>query len=153
MSITGLPGQGPVRVGIPVADLSAGIFCALGILVALLERGGSGEGQYVESSLLAAPIAMLDFQAARLLVVQAGHLKNKGVRNTHQTSVAKLFASEAAVSAARTAIPIHGGVGYTDGHVVERHLPDALATPIYEGTSQVPSLIIGWHLSGERAFA
>src|SRR6184192_4175921 len=49
MSITGLPGQGPVRVGIPVADLSAGIFCALGILVALLEREVSGEGQYVES--------------------------------------------------------------------------------------------------------
>ena len=54
MSITGLPGQGPVRVGIPVADLSAGIFCAMGILVALLEREVSGEGQWVETSLLAA---------------------------------------------------------------------------------------------------
>ena len=47
MSITGLPGQGPVRVGIPVADLSAGLFCAHGILVALLERESSGEGQWV----------------------------------------------------------------------------------------------------------
>ena len=45
MSITGLPGQGPVRVGIPVADLTAGLFCALGILTALLERESSGEGQ------------------------------------------------------------------------------------------------------------
>src|SRR5215472_15595928 len=54
MSITGLPGQGPVRVGIPVADLSAGVFCAMGILIALLEREVSGEGQWVESSLLAA---------------------------------------------------------------------------------------------------
>src|SRR5438309_2288311 len=54
MSITGLPGQGPVRVGIPVADLSAGIFCAMGILVALLEREVSGEGQWVETSLLGA---------------------------------------------------------------------------------------------------
>jgi crotonobetainyl-CoA:carnitine CoA-transferase CaiB-like acyl-CoA transferase len=68
MSITGLPGQGPVRVGIPVADLTAGIFCAMGILVALLEREESGEGQWVQSSLLAAQIAMLDFQAARYLV-------------------------------------------------------------------------------------
>jgi crotonobetainyl-CoA:carnitine CoA-transferase CaiB-like acyl-CoA transferase len=70
MSITGLPGQGPVRVGIPIADLSAGIFCAMGILVALLEREVSGEGQYVETSLLAAQIAMLDFQAARWLVAK-----------------------------------------------------------------------------------
>ena len=72
MSITGLPGQGPVRVGIPIADLSAGIFCAMGILVALLEREVSGEGQWVESSLLAAQIAMLDFQAARWLIAQRG---------------------------------------------------------------------------------
>src|SRR5216684_6621570 len=68
MSITGLPGQGPVRVGIPIADLSAGIFCAVGILVALLEREVSGKGQWVQSSLLAAQIAMLDFQAARWLI-------------------------------------------------------------------------------------
>ena len=68
MSITGLPGQGPVRVGIPIADLTAGIFAAMGILIALLEREESGEGQWVESSLLAAQIAMLDFQAARWLM-------------------------------------------------------------------------------------
>src|SRR6186713_2014443 len=54
MSITGLPGQGPVRVGIPIADLSAGIFCALGILVALLERESSNQGQHVATSLLQA---------------------------------------------------------------------------------------------------
>ncbi|HEV2549207.1 MAG TPA: CoA transferase [Stellaceae bacterium] len=84
MSITGLPGQGPVRVGIPVADLTAGVFCAMGILIALLEREESGEGQWVESSLLAAQIAMLDFQAARWLIAkevpgQAG--------NNHPTSI------------------------------------------------------------------
>src|SRR6201990_660175 len=67
MSITGLPGQGPVRVGIPIADLCAGIFCAQGILVALLEREQSGEGQKVETSLLQAQIFMLDFQATRWL--------------------------------------------------------------------------------------
>src|SRR5215472_4128713 len=70
MSITGLPGQGPVRVGIPVADLTAGLFCALGILVALLEREQSGEGQWVQTSLLQAQIFMLDFQAARWLIKQ-----------------------------------------------------------------------------------
>jgi formyl-CoA transferase len=84
MSITGLPGQGPVRVGIPIADLSAGIFCALGILVALLEREVSGEGQYVESSLLAAQIAMLDFQAARWLI--AGEVPQQA-GNDHPTSI------------------------------------------------------------------
>ncbi|HEY2137951.1 MAG TPA: CoA transferase, partial [Xanthobacteraceae bacterium] len=68
MSITGLPGQGPVRVGIPIADLTAGLFCAMGILTALLEREKSGKGQQVETSLLQAQIFMLDFQAARYLV-------------------------------------------------------------------------------------
>jgi crotonobetainyl-CoA:carnitine CoA-transferase CaiB-like acyl-CoA transferase len=84
MSITGLPGQGPVRVGIPVADLSAGIFAAMGILVALLEREVSGEGQYVESSLLAAQIAMLDFQAARWLI---SHEVPEQAGNDHPTSI------------------------------------------------------------------
>jgi crotonobetainyl-CoA:carnitine CoA-transferase CaiB-like acyl-CoA transferase len=68
MSITGLPGQGPVRVGIPVADLTAGLFLAQGILVALLERERSGRGQWVHTSLLQAMITMLDFQAARWLI-------------------------------------------------------------------------------------
>ena len=68
MSITGLPGQGPVRVGIPVADLTAGLFAAQGILVALLERETSGKGQWLHTSLLQAQIFMLDFQSARWLV-------------------------------------------------------------------------------------
>ena len=68
MSITGLPGQGPVRVGIPVADLTAGLFLAQGILVALLERERSGTGQWVHTSLLQAMVTMLDFQAARWLI-------------------------------------------------------------------------------------
>jgi crotonobetainyl-CoA:carnitine CoA-transferase CaiB-like acyl-CoA transferase len=84
MSITGLPGQGPVRVGTAVADLAAGLFAALGILVALLERETSGEGQQIETSLLEAQIFMLDFQAARWLIDgvvpgQAG--------NNHPTSI------------------------------------------------------------------
>lgn len=68
MSITGLPGQGPVRVGVPIADLTAGLYAAIGILIALLEREESAVGQWVQSSLLQAQIAMLDFQAARWLI-------------------------------------------------------------------------------------
>lgn len=68
MSITGLPDQGPVRVGIPIADLCAGLFCAQGIMIALLERSTSGEGQWIQTSLLQAQTFMLDFQAARWLV-------------------------------------------------------------------------------------
>src|SRR5579863_4774757 len=84
MSITGMPGQGPMRVGIAIADLTAGIFCAMGILVALLEREESGEGQWVQSSLLAAQIAMLDFQAARWLL--AGEVPEQA-GNNHPTSI------------------------------------------------------------------
>ncbi|WP_426959551.1 CaiB/BaiF CoA transferase family protein [Muricoccus radiodurans] len=68
MSITGLPGQGPVRVGIPIADLTAGHFLAQGVLIALLDRERTGEGQWVHTSLLEAQIAMLDFQASRWLM-------------------------------------------------------------------------------------
>ncbi len=84
MSITGLPGQGPVRVGIPVADLSAGLFAALGILVALLERERSGKGQAIETSLLQAQIFMLDFQASRYLV--SGEVAQQA-GNNHPTTV------------------------------------------------------------------
>ncbi len=84
MSITGLPGQGPVRVGIPVADLCAGLFAALGIQTALLEREVSGEGQWVNTSLLQAQIFMLDFQAARWL--QMGEVA-KQAGNDHPTTI------------------------------------------------------------------
>jgi len=68
MSITGLPGQGPVRAGIAVADMAAGLYCALGIMTALLEREVSGQGQWVQTSLLQAQIGLLDFQATRWLM-------------------------------------------------------------------------------------
>jgi crotonobetainyl-CoA:carnitine CoA-transferase CaiB-like acyl-CoA transferase len=84
MSITGLPGHGPVRVGIPVADLTAGLFCSLGILVALLEREKSKKGQHVTTSLLQAQIFMLDFQGARWLI--NGEVP-KQAGNNHPTSI------------------------------------------------------------------
>jgi formyl-CoA transferase len=84
MSITGLPGQGPVRVGIPIADLCAGLFAAQGIMVALLEREVSGKGQWVQTSLLQAQVFMLDFQASRWLM-QGEVPKQAG--NNHPTSI------------------------------------------------------------------
>jgi crotonobetainyl-CoA:carnitine CoA-transferase CaiB-like acyl-CoA transferase len=84
MSITGLPGQGPLRAGIPVADLAAGILCAQGVLLALLERERSGEGQWVTTSLLAAQIFMLDFQAARWL--NEGEVPRQA-GNNHPTNI------------------------------------------------------------------
>ncbi len=84
MWITGHPGGGPVRAGIPVADLCAGFFCAQGILLALLEREVSGRGQWVQTSLLEAMIQMLDFQAARYL--KDGEVP-KQAGNDHPTSI------------------------------------------------------------------
>jgi crotonobetainyl-CoA:carnitine CoA-transferase CaiB-like acyl-CoA transferase len=65
MSVTGLPGQGPVRAGIPVSDLAAGLYLAIGVLAALHDRDRSGEGRWVQTSLLEAMISMMDFQTAR----------------------------------------------------------------------------------------
>lgn len=84
MSVTGLPGEGPMRVGIPIADLCAGIFAAQGILVALLERETSGKGQWLHTSLLESMVYMMDFQTSRWLIdgevpTQAG--------NFHPTSI------------------------------------------------------------------
>ena len=84
MSVTGLPGQGPVRVGVPIADLSAGNYLAMGILLALIARERTGEGQWVHTSLLEAQIAMMDFQAARWLIdgeapTQAGNDHPTGI--------------------------------------------------------------------------
>jgi crotonobetainyl-CoA:carnitine CoA-transferase CaiB-like acyl-CoA transferase len=84
MSITGLPGQGPVRVGIPIADLTAGLFAAMGIFVALLERETSKKGQHVTTSLLQAQIFMLDFQGARWLI--KGEVPQQA-GNDHPTSI------------------------------------------------------------------
>ena len=84
MSVTGLPGQGPVRVGIPIADLTTGMYLAIGILTALLEREVSGEGQWVHTSLLESQIAMLDFQASRWTM--AGEIPGQA-GNNHPTSV------------------------------------------------------------------
>jgi crotonobetainyl-CoA:carnitine CoA-transferase CaiB-like acyl-CoA transferase len=84
MSITGKPGEGPMRVGIPLADLTAGLFAAQGILIALMERQHSGRGQWIQTSLLQAQVFMLDFQAARYLM--NGEVA-KQAGNNHPTTI------------------------------------------------------------------
>jgi formyl-CoA transferase len=84
MSVTGFPGQGPVRTGAAIADVAAGLFAALGVMTALIERERSGKGQWVQSSLLHAGIALLDFQAARYL--KEGEVPQQ-VGNDHPTSM------------------------------------------------------------------
>ena len=89
--------------------------------------------------------------AARLLVYRAGELKDRGVRNTVETSIAKYYATEAAVDCANAAIQVHGGSGYVDDYPVERYLRDARVTTLYEGTSQIHQLIIGRDATGINA--
>jgi butyryl-CoA dehydrogenase len=89
--------------------------------------------------------------AARMLVFRAGDLKDRGVRNTVETSIAKYYATEAAVECANSAIQVHGGSGYVDDYPVERYLRDARVTTLYEGTSQIHKLIIGREATGINA--
>ena len=94
---------------------------------------------------------VVDTHAARALVWKAAWLKDTGQPNTLETSVAKLFSTEAAIRSANTAIQVHGGSGYVDDHPVERYLRDARVTTLYEGTSQIQKLIIGRLTTGINA--
>ena len=94
---------------------------------------------------------VVDTEAARQLVWRAGWLKDQKRPNTMETSVAKLYATEAAVRSANLAIQVHGGSGYVDDYPVERYLRDARVTTLYEGTSQIQKLIIGRAATGVNA--
>jgi butyryl-CoA dehydrogenase len=94
---------------------------------------------------------IVETDAARLLVWRAGHLKDAGRPNTMETSIAKYYATEAAVRCANAAIQVHGGYGYIDEYPVERYMRDARVTTLYEGTSQIQKLIIGRHATGINA--
>jgi hypothetical protein len=93
----------------------------------------------------------VETDAARMLVYRAGYLKDAGKPSTTETSIAKLYATEAAVKCANTAIQVHGGSGYVDDHPVERYFRDVRVTTLYEGTSQIQKLIIGRALTGINA--
>ena len=94
---------------------------------------------------------VVDADAARMLVLRAGHLKDQKRPNTLETSIAKYYATEAAVRCANNAIQVHGGYGYIDEYPVERYMRDARVTTLYEGTSQIQKLIIGRHATGINA--
>ena len=94
---------------------------------------------------------VVETEAARALVWRAAWLKDEGKPNTTETSVAKLYASEASIRAANAAIQVHGGAGYVDEYPVERYLRDARVTTLYEGTSQIQKLIIGRAVTGVNA--
>src|SRR5437764_11765930 len=93
----------------------------------------------------------LEADAARMLVWRAGYLKDAGKPNTTETSIAKLYATEAAVRCANTGIQVHGGSGYVDDYPVERYFRDVRVTTLYEGTSQIQQLIIGRAVTGINA--
>jgi alkylation response protein AidB-like acyl-CoA dehydrogenase len=94
---------------------------------------------------------VVETDAARMLVWRAGYLKDSGKPNTTETSIAKLYATEAAIRSANTAIQVHGGSGYVDDYPVERYLRDVRVTTLYEGTSQIQQLIIGRAVTGINA--
>jgi alkylation response protein AidB-like acyl-CoA dehydrogenase len=101
---------------------------------------------------LLAEIAV-ETEAARLLTWSAAIAADSGARHTLESSIAKYYASEAAVRAANAAVQIHGGYGYVDEYPVGKYLRDARVATLYEGTSQIQKLIIGRQLTGESAFA
>ena len=101
---------------------------------------------------LLAEIAV-ETEAARLVTWKAALAADSGERHTLESSIAKYYASEAAVRAANAAVQIHGGYGYIDEYPVGKYLRDARVTTLYEGTSQIQKLIIGRALTGENAFA
>jgi butyryl-CoA dehydrogenase len=94
---------------------------------------------------------VVETEAARALVWRAGWIKDQGKPSTTETSIAKLYATEAAVKCANAAIQVHGGSGYVDDYPVERYLRDARVTTLYEGTSQIQKLIIGRAVTGVNA--
>lgn len=132
---------------------------AAGLIRACLEtsveyaNGRSTFGKPIaEHQLIQAKIARMsmDYEIARLLYLQAGWLKNQGVRNTRETSMAKQFATDASFAAASEAIAIHGAYGYSDEYNVERYLRNARGAMIYEGTNEIHSLIQAGYALGMR---
>lgn len=132
---------------------------AAGLIRACLEssvaygRGRSTFGKPIaEHQLVQAKIARMarDYEIARLLYLQVGWMKNQGLRNTRETSIAKQFATDASFAAASEAIAVHGAYGYSDEYDVERYLRNARGAMIYEGTNEIHSLIQAEYALGIR---
>ena len=93
------------------------------------------------------------YETARLLYLRAGWMKNQGLRNTRETSLAKWFATDASFQAASEAIQVHGAYGYSDEYDVERYLRNSKGAVIYEGTSEIHQLMQAGYALGYRADA
>jgi glutaryl-CoA dehydrogenase (non-decarboxylating) len=93
---------------------------------------------------------VLDYETSKLLVMQAAWLKDKGVRNTRETSLAKWHATESAFKAANLAIQVHGAYGYSAEYGIERYFRNARAPVIYEGTTQIHKMMQAEHALGWR---
>ena len=162
-NVLGEVGQG---FAIAMSALDNGRFstaaCAVGIAQGCLDaciayarqrqQFGKPIGQHQLVQELVADMAV-ETEAARLLVWKVAALKDRGESASREVSMAKYYASEAAVRAARNAIQLHGGVGYVREYPVERYLRDAIALTLYEGTTQIQKLIIGRDTLGVPAFA
>jgi alkylation response protein AidB-like acyl-CoA dehydrogenase len=117
-----------------------------------LERNAFG-ASIADHQLIQAKIARMDlhYEIARLLYLKAGWLKNQGVRNTRETSMAKQFATDASFAAASEAVQIHGGYGYSDEYDVERYMRNARGAMIYEGSNEIQTLIQAAYALGRRS--
>src|SRR5215208_2143839 len=136
--------QGYLGAIVPRDYGGAGLdYLTYGLIVEEVGRGDSVQAMIADM--------ILQTDAARMLVWRAGYLKDSGQPNTTETSIAKLYATEAAVECANTAIQVHGGSGYVDDHPVERYFRDVRVTTLYEGTSQIQKLIIGRAATGINA--
>jgi glutaryl-CoA dehydrogenase (non-decarboxylating) len=106
-----------------------------------------GKHQFVQDMIAE---MVLGYETSRLLVMQAAHAKDKGVRNTRETSLAKWHATESAFKAAHLAIQVHGAYGYSAEYPVERYFRNARAPIIYEGTTQIHKMMQAEHALGYR---
>jgi alkylation response protein AidB-like acyl-CoA dehydrogenase len=135
--------------------------CAVGIIQACLDaciayaaqrkQWGKAIGGHQLIQEMVADIAT-DCEAARLLTIEAARMRDAGEAATKNVVMAKHFATEAAVRAARSAIALHGGVGYLGEYPIESLLRDAIGLSLYEGTTQIQKLILGRELLGVTAF-
>ena len=132
---------------------------ALGVIRACLERSveyareretfgqAIGRNQFVQDMIAE---MVLDYETSKLLVMQAAWLKDQGVRNTRETSLAKWHATESAFKAANLAIQVHGAYGYSAEYGIERYFRNARAPIIYEGTTQIHKMMQAEHALGYR---
>jgi len=139
------------RLGVAAGALGVGQACLDASIDFARKRRQFGQ-RIGDFQMIQATIADMaaDVEAARLLVYRAAWMKQQGQRTTKETSIAKLFATEAAVKAASEAVLIHGGRGYSNAYPVERFYRDIKGLQIYEGTSHIQRIVVARELIGRE---